>query len=119
MAASRSFTDVLVWQKGHQFVLGVYRLTKRFPKEELFGLTSQLRRAAVSIPANIAEGFRKAGKADKLRFYNTSQGSLEESRYYLMLARDLGYGDTRALLMDADEVGRLLQSYMAALRTNM
>lgn len=87
MAASKTFEDLIVWQKAHAFVLRVYQLTARFPKEELFGLTSQLRRAAVSIPANVAEGFKKLGKADKLRFYNISQGSLEECRYYLMLAR--------------------------------
>ena len=82
---ARSFEDVEIWKKSHEFVLCVYRLTENFPKHELFGLTSQLRRAAVSIPANFAEGFRKNSKAGKLRFYNIAQGSLEECRYYLIL----------------------------------
>ena len=79
-------------------MLGVYRITENFPKHELFGLTLQLRRAAVSVPANIAEGFKKKGAADKARFYNISQGSLEECRYYLILARDLHYADTKELV---------------------
>jgi four helix bundle protein len=116
---SKTFRDLIVWQKSHAFVLKVYQLTGKFPKEELFGLTSQFRRAAVSIPANIAEGFKKLGKADKLRFYNTSQGSLEECRYYLILAGDLGYGDTRPLLGLIDEVGRLLDGYMGSLRSTV
>lgn len=90
---ARTFEDLLVWQRAHEFVLAVYRLTQEFPKSEMYGLTSQFRRAAVSIPANIAEGFRKRGDADKLRFFNIAQGSLEESRYYLILTRDLGYSD--------------------------
>jgi len=90
---ARSFQDLIVWQKAHQFVLAVYRLTKGFPREEIYGLTSQFRRAAISIPANIAEGFKKRGRLDKARFMNVAQGSLEECRYYLILARDLGYAD--------------------------
>ncbi|HLL90775.1 MAG TPA: four helix bundle protein [Tepidisphaeraceae bacterium] len=75
-----------MWQKAHQLVLDVYAMTRRFPREEMFGLSSQMRRAAISVPANIAEGFKKSGKPDKLRFYNIAQGSLEEVRYYLLLA---------------------------------
>jgi len=71
----------------------VYKQSKIFPKEEKYGLTSQLRRSAISVPANIAEGFKKRGKADKVRYINIAQGSLEESRYYLILARDLSYLD--------------------------
>jgi len=87
---ARSFLDLIVWQKAHQFVLAVYGYTRSFPKEEIYGLTSQLSRAAVSTPANIAEGFKKRSKSDKARFMNISQGSLEECRYYLILAKDLG-----------------------------
>jgi four helix bundle protein len=118
MAVSRTFEDLIVWQKAHAFVLRVYQLSARFPKHELFGMTSQFRRAAVFIPANIAEGFKKLGKPDKLRFYNISQGSLEECRYYLLLARDLKYGDTHELLMLLNEVSRLLEAYMTSLRNS-
>jgi four helix bundle protein len=113
-AAASSFEDVEIWQKAHSFVLSVYHLTEGFPRQELFGLTSQLRRAAVSIPANFAEGFKKVGKADKLRFFNIAQGSLEECRYYLILARDLEYGDVKELQTQAVTIGKMLNSYMSA-----
>ncbi len=112
---ARSFQDLIVWQKAHQFVLSVYRFTEDFPKAETYGMTSQLRRAAVSIPANIAEGFKKKGKPDKVRFLNIAQGSLEECRYYLILARDLGYGETQALMPQLEEVSKLLESYSSAI----
>jgi four helix bundle protein len=112
LARSKTFEDVGVWQKAHALVLAVYRFSATFPPHETFGLRSQLRRSAISVPANFAEGFRKRGHSDKVRFYNIAQGSLEESRYYLMLARDLGYGETRSLLAAADEVGRMLHAYM-------
>ena len=111
MEAAKSFEDLMVWQKAHQFVLAVYCLTRGFPKPEVYGLTSQFRRAAVSIAANIAEGFRKRGRADKLRFFNIAQGSLEECRYYLILTRDLKYGDGTEALALLQEASRLLVSY--------
>jgi len=95
---ARTFRELIVWQKAHQFVLEIYRYTRSFPKEEIYSLSSQFRRAAVSTPANIAEGFKKRSKSDKARFMNISQGSLEECRYYLILAEDLGYGDSRLLM---------------------
>ena len=110
---ARSFEQLIVWQKAHQFVLDVYRLTEGFPRKETYGLTAQLRRAAVSIPANIAEGFKKRGRADKVRFLNIAQGSLEECRYYLILARDLNYGDTTQLKSQLEEVSKLLEAYAA------
>jgi len=115
-APARSFEDLRVWQLAHTWVLQVYRLTQRFPKEELFGLTSQLRRAAVSVPANIAEGFGKQGHTDKARFYNIAQGSLNECRYYLLLAKDLGLADTSELLRQQDEIARMLRAYATAVR---
>src|SRR4029077_15481678 len=84
--AARSFRDLLVWRKAHEFVLAVYTLTASFPKQERHGWALQTRRAAVSVPANIAEGFRRRGKVDKARFMNLAEGSLEECRYYLILA---------------------------------
>ena len=112
---ARSFRDLLVWQKAHQYVLLVYSFTARFPKTETYGLSIQMRKAAVSIPANIAEGFRRRGKADKVRFLNTSESSLEESRYYLILSEDLGYGKTDQLLDSLEEVSRLLNAYSKAI----
>lgn len=114
--ASRSFEDVEVWQVAHKWVLSIYRLTETFPKHELFGLTSQLRRAAVSVPANFAEGFKRSGLSDKLRFYNIAQGSLEECRYYLLLTRDLSYGEVSELQARAEQIGRMLNAYMKAIR---
>ena len=110
---AKHFEQLIVWQKAHQFVLGVYRLTENFPRTEIYGLTSQLRRAAVSIPANIAEGFKKRGRADKVRFLNIAQGSLEECRYYLILAKDLNYGDTGKLQPQLEETSKLLEAYTA------
>ena len=113
--AARSFRDLLVWRKAHEFVLAVYAFTATFPKQETYGLSQQLRRAAVSIPANIAEGFRRRGKPDKARFMNLAEGSLEECRYYLILAQDLGYGDTAKLTGLLEEVSRMLCAYAAAI----
>jgi four helix bundle protein len=90
MGATR-VTDLKVWQKAHQLTLGVYRLSRALPKEERFGLTSQMQRAAVSVSASIAEGFIRSGSKDKARFYNIGRASAEELRYYFLLAKDLGY----------------------------
>jgi four helix bundle protein len=114
---ARTFQDLLVWQKAHQFVLGVYALTAAFPKQETYGLSLQMRRASVSIPANIAEGFRRRGKAEKARFMNIAEGSVEECRYFLILVKDLGYGDTERLASLLEEVSRLLNAYTAAILT--
>lgn len=118
-APARTFQDLIVWQKAHEFVLAVYRVTAGFPKHELYGLTSQFRRAGVSIPANIAEGIKKRGRPDKSRFMNIAQGSLEECRYYLLLARDLGYCDSDALLQQIDEVGRMLDAYARSILSSV
>jgi four helix bundle protein len=116
MSPSRSFEDVAVWQKAHVWVLAVYRYSARMPKHELFGLTAQLRRAAVSVPANFAEGFKRQSRPDKLRFYNMAQGSREECRYYLRLAQDLGYGDVSKLQVDLGEISQMLESYARKVR---
>ena len=109
---AKIFQDLLVWQKAHKFVISVYQMSQTFPKSEIYGLSSQFRRAAVSIAANIAEGFRKRGRADKLRFFNISQGSIEESRYYLILTEDLGYSDVSKIKPLIEEVSKLLDAYM-------
>lgn len=112
MSPAKSFRDLIVWQKAHAFVLDVYRISEQFPKSETYGLTSQLRWAAVSIPANIVEGFRKRGMGDKVRFFNIAQGSAEEVGYYLILINDLKYAETTQLQVQHDEVSRLLQAYI-------
>jgi four helix bundle protein len=114
---AQSFRDLLVWQKAHRFVLAGYAFTSHLPKQETYGLSLQRRRAAISIPANIAEGFRKRSRPDKARFMNMAEGSVEESRYYLILAQDLGYGQTGELMASLEEVSRLLYSYAASLLT--
>ena len=116
-APAKTFEDLIVWQKAHEFVLHVYRYSAGFPKSETYGLSSQFRRAAVSIPANIAEGFRKSGRADKARFMNIAQASLEECCYYLILARDLSYGDNDAIMRLLGEVSRILDAYSKAILT--
>ncbi|GAB3035023.1 four helix bundle protein [Spirosoma pulveris] len=115
MEKTKHFNELVVWQKSHQFVLDIYKLTKQFPKEEVFGLTSQLRRSAVSVPGNIAEGYRKRTIPDKAKFLNTAQGSLDESLYYLILAHDLEYADTNALQADLEEIARMLNAYYTAI----
>ncbi len=115
------FEDIIIWQKAYKFVLEVYKIANGFPECERFGLCSQFKRAAVSIPANIAEGYKKLSKPDKLRFYNIAQGSLEECRCYVHLSRDLGYiGDEPhdylyALLV---ETSRLLNAYCRGVLNN-
>ena len=121
-ALTYSFENVLAWQKAHAFVLLTYRVTRHFPEDEKFGLTSQFRRAAVSIEANIAEGYKKLSKADKLRFFNISQGSLEECRDYHILSRDLGYlfeSEFEQLHQSIEETSKFLNSYCKAIVNNV
>jgi four helix bundle protein len=116
MEAAQSFRDLMLWQKAHALVLAIYRLTRSFPREEVYALTNQFRRAIVSVPANIAEGFVKRSTFDKLRFYNTAQGSLEECRYYLILSQDLGYSEgTDQQMQQLDEVSRMLEAYVSTI----
>lgn len=114
---AKTFRDLIGWKKAHEYVLSVYSFSKSFPREEMYGLSSQMRRAAISIAANIAEGFRKRGRADKVRFMNIAEGSIEESRYYLILAQDLGYGQTDNLMNRLEESSRLLHGYSKAILT--
>ena len=118
MDTIKSFKDLIVWQKAHQFVLQVYKSTKQYPKEEIYSLTSQFRRAAISIAANIAEGFAKRTKPDKIRILNISQGSLEECRYYLLLSQDLGYKTDKKLEDLSEEVSKLLNAYIKAIESS-
>ena len=108
---AKTFQELVVWQKAHALALAVYRYSAGFPRSETHGLRSQIRRAAVSVPANIAEGFKRRSKGDKARFLNIAQGSLEEVRYFLILSRDLEYGDCHSVMSQLEEVSRLLESY--------
>jgi len=111
------FQQLAVWQEAHQLVLQVYRVTKSYPADEKFGLVSQMRRAAVSAPANIAEGFKRRGQRDKIHFYNIAQASLEELKYYFILSADLRYVENADDLMaQAESVSRLLYRLIASIR---
>lgn len=118
MERINSFKDLIVWQKSHQLVLAIYSITKTFPKEEIFSLTNQVRRASVSIAANISEGYKKKTIPNKLNFINIAEGSLEELKYYIILSKDLKYIDEKnyeQLYNYAEEVGRLINGYEKAI----
>ena len=111
----KDFKEIFVWKKSHELTLLVYQLTKKYPKDELFALVNQTRRAVVSIPSNIVEGFKRKGKQDDWHFCNIAQASLEEVRYQLLLARDLGYiseDDFNKADQLALEVGKLMHLWM-------
>ncbi len=111
----KTFKEIVAWQKSHELVLLVYKLTTEYPKHELFGLTSQSRRCAVSIPSNIAEGFKRKTKNDSVHFYNISESSLEELKYQLLLAKDLKYmseAEYQKALILSEEVGRLINGWI-------
>jgi len=114
MSQTKSFVDLRMWKQAHSFVLETYRLTATYPKHELFGLISQFRRAAISIPANIAEGYKRLSKTEKLRFFNIAQSSLEECRYYIILSGDLNYIDyiqSDSLKFLIEETSKSLNNY--------
>ena len=113
---ARNFRQLRVWQAAHNLVLGIYRITKDFPAEETFGLVSQMRRAASSVPLNIVEGFARRTQKEKARFYNVAQGSLEELRYALMLARDLNYFKEFDSIDElAESVGKMLGALLRSI----
>jgi four helix bundle protein len=117
MGKIKHFRQLEVWQEAHKLVLMVYQVTHKFPSDERFGLVPQMRRAAVSIAANVAEGFKRLGIQDKIRFYNFSEGSLEELKYYFLLSKDLAYISSDAhdgLMAQAESVGRLLHGLIAS-----
>ena len=118
MEKSKTFEGLVVWQKAHTFTLRVYKITETFPRHEIYGLTSQFRRAAVSIAANIAEGYRKKGVKNKLNFLNIAHSSLEECRYYIILSKDLGYQNEKVLTIQIEEASKLLYTYAKAIVRN-
>jgi four helix bundle protein len=115
---AQRFEQLEVWQHAHRLVLEVYRITSHMPSDRRFGLCSQMQRAGVSTPANIAEGFKRRGKADKIRFYNIAEASLDELRYYFILCRDLGYTlDYESVARDADRIARMLAGLIKSVDT--
>ena len=107
----KDFTDLQAWKESHAFVIDIYNITKSFPKEERYGLISQLRRSASSISANIAEGFSRYSYRDKNRFYYNSRGSLSECQNHILIARDIGYlseAQTSKLLIKSDKARKIL-----------
>jgi len=109
-----TYKDLKVWQKADQLAFEVYKGTKKFPKDEIYGITSQLRRAALSVPTNIVEGYARQGDKELARFVNIAIGSLAETEYLLEFSRKLGYlseNDYRELEELRNEVGRLLWSF--------
>ena len=114
----RDFRELKVWQKAHQLTLAVYKATRNFPKEELYGLTSQIRRSCASIPANIAEGCGRTGAAELARFLKIALGSASELEYHLLLSHDLGLIETRAneeLAASVVELKRMLTGFVQRL----
>ena len=119
---TNTFKNIKAWQCSHQFVLAVYKMTRKFPNFETFGLSSQFQRAAVSIPANIAEGYKRLSTKDKLHFFNISQGSLEECRYYIELSHDLEYisdAETNLLEDKINQASFLLNAYCKAISDSL
>lgn len=115
MTTIKTFKDLEVWKKAHTMTLKIYEVSALFPKSELFGLTSQIRRAAVSVAANIVEGFRRKTLKDSLNFYHTADASLEETKYHLLLSKDLNYinkENYEHCLNLCEETGRLLTRWI-------
>ena len=111
----QDFKKLKVWEKGHALTLAVYRATARFPKEELYGLTSQIRRAAASVPANVAEGCGRGGRAELARFLVVAMGSASELEYHLLLAHDLEFleqPEYAILQPQVIEIKRMLSSFI-------
>lgn len=114
-----SYRDLRVWQAGMDVAEACYRLTQSFPREEVYGLSSQIRRAATSIPANIAEGYGRGGRGEYVQFLGIAQGSLKELETHMLIAQRLGFGPTgalAALLGQADQLGRMLSGLIRALK---
>ncbi len=115
-----SFTDLIVWRKGHELVVMVYNITKNFPKKETYSIIDQMRRAAASITANIAEGFGRHSYKEKVQFYYLSKGSLLELENFILIAKDVGYlsdEDFKSLVEKARTVDQLLQGFIRKSKT--
>lgn len=122
MANIKSYQDILVWQKAHEMVLFIYKITTKFPSEEKYGLVSQIRRAVISVPANIVEGFRRTGIKDSLRFYDIANASLEELRYETRVSFDLNYIskiEYQEACVKMEEVSKMLNAWIKSQRNKL
>ncbi len=115
---AKSFEDLRIWQEAHVIVKKIYLLSAQFPFEEKYSLKDQIRRAAVSIAANIAEGFGRDTVKEKLRFYSISRGSLEECKYLSILSKDLQYANTDEVKQDLHRLGIMMNKYVKTIKLN-
>lgn len=115
MGNIKTFKDLIIWQKAHELVISVYKEIT-FPANEQFGLESQMKRSAVSVPANIAEGFKRISKQEKIRFYNIAQSSLQELEYYFILLNDLSYVESEEYLYRILELNKMFESILKKFR---
>ena len=119
MSDSKSFKNLVMWQKAHKLVLEIYKLTAQLPDSERFGIISQIQRSSVSVPANIVEGFGRISLKEKLRFLYIANGSLEETRYFLILIQDLDFTNTEKLQTQLSEVSKILNSYIKKIKASI
>lgn len=115
----KSFKDLVLWRKAHALVLETYKLTRSLPDSERFGIINQIQRSSVSVPANIVEGFGRISLKEKLRFLYIANGSLEETRYFLILIQDLNFSSTESLQEQVTEVSKILNAYIKKLKNSI
>jgi len=115
----RGFKNLILWQKAHALVLEIYGITSLLPKSEQFGITNQIQRSSTSVPANIAEGYGRSSTKEKIRFLYIANGSLEETRYFLILIQDLNYTKTEKIQENLIEVSKILNSYIKKMKESI
>ncbi|TDI77711.1 MAG: four helix bundle protein [Bacteroidetes bacterium] len=119
MGNSKSFKDLIVWQKAHQLVLEIYKMSLLIPETEKYGITHQIKRCAASVPANISESCGRIGLKDKIRFLYIANGSLEETKYFLILIEDLNFQETNLIIDKAEEVSKILNAYINKMKVSL
>lgn len=119
MSDVKSFKNLVLWQKSHKLVLEIYKLTAQLPSSEKYGITSQIQRSSVSVPANIVEGYGRISLKEKLRFLYIANGSLEETRYFLILIQDLNFTNTEEIQTQLVEVSKILNSYIKKIKASI
>jgi len=119
MSIDRSFKNLVLWKKAHGLVLEIYKMTSTLPKSEQFGIISQIQRSSTSVPANISEGYGRVSKKEKIRFLYIANGSLEETRYFLILIQDLNFSQTEIIQENLTEVSKILNSYIKKLKESL